>query len=76
MTIGEEHNHGLVSPDKHRLWSEQGMDFLLSSVSNLEAPILDQILPTSNHKWQNEQEAFLGCDIPNEVTVNPPTNIH
>lgn len=56
MTMGEDHNHGLVSPDKRRLWSEQGMDFLLSCVSNLETPQLDQILPTSNHKWQNEQD--------------------
>jgi hypothetical protein len=24
----------------------------------------------------NKIKAFLGCDIPNEVTVNPPTDIH
>lgn len=55
--------------------SEEGMDFLLSSIANLEAP-LDQILPTSNHTRQNEQEAFIGCDIPNQVTIYPPTDIH
>lgn len=54
--------------------SEEGMDFLLSSISNLEVP-LHQILPAATHSREGEYEAFIGCHIPNEVTVYPPTDI-
>ena len=54
--------------------SEEGMDFLLSGISNLEAP-LDQMTSPNKQSKQDEYEAFIGCHIPNEVTVHPPTDI-
>jgi hypothetical protein len=54
--------------------AEEGMDFLLSGLCNIEAS-LHQILPTTTHSRQDEYEAFIGCHIPNEVTVHPPTDI-
>jgi len=54
--------------------SEEGMDFLLSGISNLEAP-LDQMTSPNKQSKQDEYEAFIGCHIPNEMTVHPPTDI-
>lgn len=54
--------------------SDAGMDFLLSAISNLEAP-LNELLPPTERSKQDEYEAFIGCHIPNEVTVYPPNDI-
>ena len=63
----------LIQKAKH---SDEGMDFLSSSVLNIEAP-LDQIIPeATNHTRQEEYEAFIGCNIPSEVHIHPPTDVH
>ena len=54
--------------------SEEGMDFLLLGISNLEEP-LDQMTSPNKQSKQDEYEAFIGCHIPNEMTVHPPTDI-
>lgn len=64
----------LIQKAIHSTNSEEGMDFLLSSISSLEAP-LDQMLPAAKHSRQDEYESFVGCQIPNEVRVHPPTDI-
>ena len=64
----------LIQKAKH---SDEGMDFLTSSVLNIEAP-LDEMVPTSGvkHTRQDENEAFIGCNIPTEVHIHPPTDVH
>ncbi|KAG2590039.1 hypothetical protein PVAP13_5NG316819 [Panicum virgatum] len=54
--------------------SEQGMDFLYSSLSNLVEP-LQKITPTAIDNKQDEYESFLGRRIPNEVNIHPPNDI-
>ena len=54
--------------------SEQGMDFLYSSLSNLVEP-LQKITPATRVDKQEEYESFLGNRIPTEVDIHPPNNI-
>jgi hypothetical protein len=54
--------------------SEQGIDFLYSSLSNLVEP-LQKITPTMRVDKQEEYETFLGNKIPNEVDIHPPNDI-
>jgi hypothetical protein len=54
--------------------SEQGMDFLYSSLSNLVQP-LQQITPALRVDKQEEYETFLGTKIPNEVDIHPPNDL-
>ena len=62
----------LIQKAKH---SNEGMDFLTSSVLNIEAP-LDQMVPaTTKSTRQEEYEAFIGCNIPTEVHIHPPTDV-
>uniref|UniRef100_A0A8R7TIL7 Protein FAR1-RELATED SEQUENCE n=1 Tax=Triticum urartu TaxID=4572 RepID=A0A8R7TIL7_TRIUA len=63
----------LIQKAKH---SDEGMDFLTSSVLNIEAP-LDEMVPTSGvkHTRQDEYEAFIGCNIPTEIDIHPPTDV-
>uniref|UniRef100_A0A453I3L3 Protein FAR1-RELATED SEQUENCE n=1 Tax=Aegilops tauschii subsp. strangulata TaxID=200361 RepID=A0A453I3L3_AEGTS len=63
----------LIQKAKH---SDEGMDFLTSSVLNIEAP-LDEMVPTSGvkHTRQDENEAFIGCNIPTEIDIHPPTDV-
>nr|XP_045087276.1 protein FAR1-RELATED SEQUENCE 5-like [Aegilops tauschii subsp. strangulata] len=62
----------LIQKAKH---SNEGMDFLTSSVLSIEAP-LDQMVPTATQNTrQEEYEAFIGCNIPTEVHIHPPTDV-
>jgi hypothetical protein len=54
--------------------SKEGMDFLVSSMTNIEAS-LSQIIPCSVQSRQQEYEGFIGCQIPDEVHIHPPTNV-
>ncbi|BAF25223.1 Os09g0446400 [Oryza sativa Japonica Group] len=54
--------------------SEQGMDFLHSSLSNLVEP-LQKITPATRVNKQDEYESFLGSKIPNEINIHPPNDI-
>ena len=49
--------------------SEQGMDFLYSSLSNLVEP-LQKITPATRVDKQEEYESFLGNRIPTEVYIH------
>ena len=53
--------------------SEQGMDFLYSSLSNLVEP-LQKITPATTDNKQDEYESFFGSKIPNEVNIHPPND--
>ncbi|XP_066319974.1 protein FAR1-RELATED SEQUENCE 9-like [Miscanthus floridulus] len=54
--------------------SEQGMNFLFSSLSNLVEP-LQKITPATRVNKQDEYESFLGSKIPNQVDIHPPNDI-
>ena len=54
--------------------SEQGMNFLYSSLSNLVEP-LQKITPVATDDKQDEYETFLGSKIPDEVNIHPPNDI-
>jgi hypothetical protein len=54
--------------------SEQGMNFLYSSLSNLVEP-LQEITPAAMDNKQDEYGSFLGSTIPNEVNMHPPTDV-
>jgi len=55
--------------------SEQGMEFLYSSLANLVEP-LQNIIPAATVNKQDEFEAFLGGKIPQEVEIHPPNDIN
>ena len=54
--------------------SEQGVDFIYSSLSNLVEP-LEKITPAAAENKQDEYESFFGSKIPNEVNIHPPNDI-
>ena len=54
--------------------SEQGMNFLYSSLPNLVVP-LQKITPATRVDEQDEYESFLGNRIPTEVDIHPPNDI-
>ena len=54
--------------------SEQGMEFLYSSLSNFVEP-LQKIIPAATVTKQDEFESFLGSKIPHEVEIHPPNDI-
>ena len=55
--------------------SEEGMDFLYSSLSNLVEP-LQKIMPAMRVEKQDEYESFLGSKIPKEVDIRPPNDVN
>ena len=55
--------------------SEQGMNFLYSSLSNLVEP-LQKIMPAMRVEKQDEYESFLGSKIPKEVDIHPPNDVN
>ena len=55
--------------------SEEGMDFLYSSLSNLVEP-LQKIMPAMRVEKQDEYESFLGSKIPKEVDIHPPNDVN
>ena len=54
--------------------SDQGLDFLFSSLCNLHDP-LKKIVPHASISKQDEFEAFIGTKIPNEVNIHLPNDI-
>jgi hypothetical protein len=54
--------------------SDSGMEFLFSSLANLEEP-LKAIIPAASVTKQDEFKSFLGTKIPNEVEIHPPTDV-
>jgi hypothetical protein len=54
--------------------SNEGMDFLVTSVMNIEASF-GQIVPTIVQTTQEEYENFIGCRIPEQVEIHPPTDV-
>jgi hypothetical protein len=50
------------------------MDFLVSSVINIEASF-DHIAPSSVQATQEEYEGFIGCKIPEQIKIYPPIDI-
>ncbi|PUZ49638.1 hypothetical protein GQ55_7G342500 [Panicum hallii var. hallii] len=54
--------------------SDEGMDFLTSSLSNLEAP-LQKMVPSVSNSKQDEFESFIGTKIPSDVTIHPPNDL-
>jgi hypothetical protein len=53
--------------------SNEGMDFLVSSVMNIESSF-GQIVPSTVQATQEEYESFIGCKIPEQVEIHPPTD--
>jgi hypothetical protein len=54
--------------------SHEGMDFLVSSVMNIEASF-DHIAPSSVHTPREEYEGFIGCKISEQIEIHPPIDI-
>lgn len=54
--------------------SDEGIDFLVSSMMNIEASF-GQIMPTTVQAPQEEYESFIGCEIPKTVEIHPPTEV-
>jgi hypothetical protein len=71
--ISDAHNkfESLVKIAKN---SEEGIDFLTTSLHNMEEH-LSKLVPAVSVTRQEEHEAFLGCSIPSEVGVLPPTDV-
>jgi hypothetical protein len=55
--------------------SNEGMYFLVTSVTNIE-PYFGQIVPSTVQTTQQEYENFIGCRIPEQVEIHPPTDVH
>jgi hypothetical protein len=54
--------------------SEQGLDYLFSSMCNLHDP-LQKIVPHASTSKQDEFEAFIGTKIPNEINIHLPNDV-
>jgi hypothetical protein len=54
--------------------SDEAMNFLVSSLLNMEASF-DQIVPTTVQTHQEEYESFIGCQISKQVEIHPPTEV-
>jgi hypothetical protein len=59
---------------QHTKSSKEGIDFLVSSVMNIEAS-LGTIVPTTVQTKQQEYEDFIGCQIPSQVDIHPPNDV-
>jgi hypothetical protein len=64
---------GLEAVEKFYKQSDEGMNFLLSSVLRIEEP-LNQKVPTAV-KHTRQEEAFIGFNIPNQVNRHPPNDV-
>jgi hypothetical protein len=64
---------GLEVVEKFYKQSDEGMNFLLSSVFSIEEP-LNQKVPTAV-KHTRQEEAFIGCNIPNQVNRHLPNDV-
>jgi predicted transcriptional regulator YdeE len=52
----------------------EGTNFLVSSVMNIDASF-DHIAPSSVQTTREEYEGFIGCKIPEQIDIHPPTDI-
>ena len=55
--------------------SNEGLDFLLSSVLSIEEPLNQKVPAAVKHTRQGEYEAFIGCNIPTQVNIHPPNDV-
>jgi hypothetical protein len=71
--ISDAHNkfEALVQTAKN---SDEGIDFVTTSLLNMEEH-LSKLVTVVSVTRQEEHEAFLGCSIPSEVSVLPPTDV-
>ncbi|XP_010227160.1 protein FAR1-RELATED SEQUENCE 5-like [Brachypodium distachyon] len=56
--------------------SDEGMEFLKSSVFSIKEPLGKMVLTAVKHTRQEEYEAFIGCNIPTQVDIHPPNDVH
>jgi hypothetical protein len=54
--------------------SKEAMDFLLSSVRNIDDS-LGHIVPSTVQPIQEEYENYIGCKIPEEIEIHPPNDV-
>ncbi|XP_025791252.1 protein FAR-RED IMPAIRED RESPONSE 1-like [Panicum hallii] len=54
--------------------SNDAMNFLLSSVLNIDASLGNMILRAVPQR-QDEYENFVGCEIPEEIQIHPPNDV-
>lgn len=54
--------------------SNEGMDFLVSSILNIEASI-DNLVPSTMQNTQEEYENFIGCELPDQIEIHPPNDV-
>jgi hypothetical protein len=54
--------------------SNDAMNFLLSSVLNIDASLGNMILSAVPQR-QEEYENFVGCEIPEEIQIHPPNDV-
>jgi hypothetical protein len=59
---------------QHAKSLKEGMDFLVSSVMNIEASLL-HIVPTTMQNRQEEYECFIGCQILEQINIHPPIDV-
>jgi hypothetical protein len=55
--------------------SNGGLDFLVSNMMNIEASF-NKIIPSRVQGTQEEYECFIGCKIPDQIQIHPPTDVH
>jgi hypothetical protein len=55
--------------------SNEGIDFLETSVMNIEAALGQIVSNTIQSTQQEEYEGFIGCKIPAQVKIHPPTDV-
>jgi hypothetical protein len=54
--------------------SNEGTDFLVTSVMNINASF-GQYVPRTVQATQEEHESFIGCRIPEQIEIHPPTDV-
>lgn len=47
--------------------SDEGIDFLLSSLMSIEEPLKQKVPAAAKHSRKEEYEAFIGCNIPTQL---------
>ena len=55
--------------------SDEGMDFLLSSVLSIEEPLKQKVPIAVQHTRQEEYETFISCNIPTQVDIHLPNDV-
>jgi hypothetical protein len=54
--------------------SIEGMDFVVSGLMNMQAS-LHHIASTTVQIRQEEYKGFIGCQIPEQINIHPPTDV-